>query len=326
MTNTQLTTESTTTEPVDFGATDRGERSDEMTAQIESWVADLAEGIGEARADARFQEYLETMARFHNYSRRNQLLIQMQHPGATKVAGYRQWQDKFNRHVKEGESAIYILRPRTITAKKCPYCDNAPNYHTDNETLECPIAPADPAEDPDVNVDEWDRGEILIGFAPASVFDVSQTEGEPLPERPGEVAGVPDGLREAVIAAGEARDVDVAVVPASEWVRPEDGYMRPGTPPQVRVKEDDSRAAATLVHELAHAELHTGQTDLDREGREVEAEAVAYVVGRHFGLEMSDSEFYLAAWTDDETDLLADRFEWISNTAQALIETIEEHR
>ena len=116
---------------VSFEQTDT--RSDEMNSTIEQWIDDLVAGVDDAQASAEFQEWLDVQSRFHDYSYRNTLLIKRQYPEATRVAGYRTWQEEFDRHVKEGESAIWIWAP--IITKQCPECENSPSYHEDSD---CP--------------------------------------------------------------------------------------------------------------------------------------------------------------------------------------------
>jgi hypothetical protein len=98
-----------------------------MNSTIEQWIDDLVAGVDDAQVSAEFQEWLDVQSRFHDYSYRNTLLIKRQCPEATRVAGYRTWQEEFDRHVKEGESAIWIWAP--IITNQCPECENSPSYH-----------------------------------------------------------------------------------------------------------------------------------------------------------------------------------------------------
>ena len=123
-------------------------RHDEMHSTIDEWLDDLATITDEAQASQQLQAWLDVQSRFHDYSRRSTLLIRLQRPEATRVAGYDAWQSEFDRHVQEGEQAIWIRAP--IITTRCP---------------------------------EW------VGFKPTAVFDVSQTEGEPLPESETEATG-----------------------------------------------------------------------------------------------------------------------------------------
>jgi len=147
-----------------------------MHSTIENWIDDLVADVDEAKASEEFQEWLDIQSQFHDYSHRNTLLITLQCPQATKIAGYNTWRNEFDRHVQEGEDAIWIWAP--IITKQCPECENSQSYH---EQSDCEYDETPP--------DEWSNG--LVGFKPTSVFDVSQTEGEPLPELETEATGMP---------------------------------------------------------------------------------------------------------------------------------------
>jgi len=263
-------------------------RDAEMHSAIDEWVDDLIGAVDEARASEQFQAWLDVQQRFHDYSYRNTLLIKRQCPEATKVAGYRTWQEEFDRHVTEGESAIWIWAP--IITTRCPDCENAPSYH---EQIGCEYDETSP--------EEWSEG--LVGFKPAPVFDVSQTEGEPLPELETEATGDAGELVPRLTDLANEVGVTVRIVSAAEWSHGEaDGVCQwpdgRHEKPVVSILDRQQRAAVagTLIHEYAHALLHTGEVDgPERAKREIEAEAVAYIVGRQCGLDMSGSAFYLAA-------------------------------
>ncbi|WP_282352277.1 ArdC-like ssDNA-binding domain-containing protein [Haloferax volcanii] len=293
---------------------DSDTRRDEMHSTIEQWIDDLVESVDDAQASAEFQAWLDVQRQFHDYSYRNTLLIKQQCPEASRVAGYRTWQNEFDRHVKGGESAIWIWAP--IIARQCPECENSPSYH---ENTDCDYDETPP--------EEWSRG--LVGFRPAPVFDISQTEGEDLPSLDTSAEGDADTLLPAVLDAAEDVGVEVELVSTGEWgygdakgvcrESPDCGF------PIVEVlrRDSDAAMASTVVHEYAHALLHVGvDDDTERSKREVEAEAVAYVVGRQFGLDMGGSAFYLATWERDEADVIRERLKRISRTSQTLIEHI----
>ncbi|MWV40142.1 ArdC-like ssDNA-binding domain-containing protein [Natrialba sp. INN-245] len=306
-----MATSSSTRETFD----DSDTRHDEMHSTIEAWLGDLVEEVDDAVSSEQFKEWLDVQSRFHDYSHRNTLLIKLQCPHATTVAGYRTWQNEFDRHVREGEKAIWIWAP--IIAKQCPECGNSPSYH---ERSDC--------EYDDTEPDEWDKG--LVGFRPASVFDVSQTEGEPLPELETEALGNANELVPVLLEAASVLEVGVEIVPSRGWSHGSAKGVcqyRLGTQPlvEVRDRENEADLAVTLVHEYAHALLHGGiDTEDERSKRELEAEAVGYIVGRYFGLDTSGSAFYLAAWEGDEPETLLDRLERISSTSQEIIDAVEE--
>jgi len=289
-------------------------RREEMHSTIDAWLEELQNLVDEAAASQEFQEWLDVQSRFHDYSHRNTLLIKRQCPEATRVAGYRTWQTKFDRHVREGEQALWIWAP--IIAKQCPECGNKPSYH---EESDCEYDETPPAE--------WSKG--LVGFRPAPVFDVSQTEGEELPELDTAAEGDATALFPALREAASEFDVSVNVVDPTEWSYGEAKGIcrqRPGDDrPTIDLLDQDSPAAlaGVLIHEYAHALLHVGVDDqTERTKREVEAEAVAYLVGRQFGLDTSGSAFYLAAWQDDETDVLLERLGRISRTATEIVNAV----
>ncbi|MWV38864.1 ArdC-like ssDNA-binding domain-containing protein [Natrialba sp. INN-245] len=294
---------------------DSDTRNDEMHSTINTWIEDLVDAVDNATSSEQFREWLDVQSRFHDYSHRNTLLIHLQCPHATHVAGYRTWQNEFDRHVKEGETAIWIWAP--IIAKQCPKCGNSPSYH---EQSDCEYDETQP--------DEWSKG--LVGFRPAPVFDVSQTEGESLPTLETEATGEADELVPALLEAASSIEVTVEIISSTEWSHGSAKGVcqyRLGTQPLVEVRDRENGAdlAVTLVHEYAHALLHGGGKDeIERSKRELEAEAVGYIVGRYFGLDTSGSAFYLAAWEGDEPETILDRLERIGSTAQEIIDVIEE--
>jgi hypothetical protein len=300
---------------VSFEETDT--RHDEMHSTIEDWIDELIADVDEAKASQQFQEWLDVQSRFHDYSHRNTLLIKLQCSEATRVAGYNTWRSEFDRHVQEGEQAIWIWAP--IIAKQCPECENSPSYH---EQSDC-----DYDETPS---EEWSKG--LVGFKPTAVFDVSQTKGEPLPKLETEATGDGEGLVPALTAAADDLGVTVQIVDAAEWEHGDAKGIckhrsRDNDRPVVEAKARENQAdlAVTLVHEYAHALLHDDVDDAtERAKREVEAEAVGYIVGRYFGLDTSGSAFYLAAWQDDDPAVLQERLGRISSSAQEIIGLVAE--
>ncbi|UHQ98372.1 DUF955 domain-containing protein (plasmid) [Natrinema zhouii] len=295
---------------------DSDTRRDEMHSTMEAWVDDLVDEVDDAVSSEQFQEWLDVQSHFHDYSYRNTLLITRQRPHATHVAGYRTWQNEFDRYVEEGESAIWIWAP--IIAKQCPECENSPSYH---ERSDCEYDETSP--------EEWSKG--LVGFRPAPVFDISQTEGEPLPELETEATGEADELVPALLEGASMLEVEVEVVSPAEWpygdARGVCQYRSPAERPliEVRDRENSADLAVTTVHEYAHARLHGDVDDeTERSKRELEAEAVGYIVGRYFGLNTSGSAFYLAAWEGEESEAILDRLERISSTAAEIIDVVDE--
>ncbi|MFP9061993.1 ArdC-like ssDNA-binding domain-containing protein [Natrialbaceae archaeon A-chndr2] len=293
---------------------DSDTRHDEMHSTIETWLEDLVCEVDDAASSKQFREWLDVQSEFHDYSPRNTLLIKLQCPHATRVAGYRTWQNEFDRHVAEGEKAIWIWAP--IIARKCPECGNSSSYH---DRSDCEYDETLP--------EEWSKG--LVGFRPAPVFDVSQTEGEPLPELETEATGDADELIPALLDAVSPLEIEVKVISVREWTHGGAKGVcqyRPDAYPLVEVRDRENQAdlAVTLIHEYAHAMLHGGVDDeTERSKRELEAEAIGYIVGRYFELDTTGSAFYVAAWEGDDPEAVLKRFERISSTAQEIIDVIE---
>lgn len=291
-------------------------RADAMRATVESWLDELAGLVDEARATDAFREWLDVQGRFHDYSARNALLIAQQRPDATRVAGYRTWQEAFDRQVREGESAIWIWAP--VIARKCPECDHSRRYH---ESSGCEYA--------ETPTEEWAKG--VVAFKPVPVFDITQTEGETLPELTTGASGDGREALDRLLEAATSMGVAVRVVSEDNWSHgaaegvcqwPNGSDESPTV--EVRNWDDPATVAGTLAHELAHARLHDGvEASMERSKREVEAEAVAYLVGRYVGLDMSNSAFYLAAWQDEDREGLQARLDRISRTASRIIEVLD---
>ncbi|REA06447.1 DUF955 domain-containing protein [Haloferax sp. Atlit-6N] len=304
-----------TTEPThrDASFTDRTTRADEMHSAIDDWIADLLDETTTARTSEAFQRWLDVQSRFHDYSARNVLLISLQCPDAMHVAGYRTWQTEFDRQVSEGESAIWIWAP--IMAKVCPACGDPKSSHDDD----C---------DDGVPSTEWPTQ--LRSFKPVPVFDVSQTTGEPLPSLPTETYGDASDFVSVLCAAADSLGVDVSLVSPSEWshggARGVCTFTR-GQRPNIEVRQRPNEAdmATTLVHEFAHGQLHADRTSLpERSLREVEAEAVAYLVGRQFGLDVGNSAFYLAAWAGEEVESVLERLNRIRSVTASILGAVDD--
>jgi hypothetical protein len=163
------------------------------------------------------------------------------------------------------------------------------------------------------------------------VFDISQTEGEPLPELETEATGKAGDLVGQVVDIADEVGVSVHVVPDEVWGHGNaDGICewpdgRDGQPVvEVRDRPERAAIAGALIHEYAHALLHSGELDVSKRAkREIEAEAVAYIIGQHCGLDMSGSALYLTAWESDSADAIRDRLDRISRTAAELIEWLD---
>lgn len=247
----------------------------------------LTRAVGELVSGEDWAAMLDMAGRFHRYSANNALLINLQCPGATRVAGYKAWQ-ALGRQVRKGEKGIAILAP--VVYRRRPIDDS----------------------DPDALVG------VLAGFRVAFVFDISQTEGDPLPEIP--------VMPLAGDAPGSLWDLLAAQVGAAgfELVRgecaPANGVTDFGAR-RVTVAADltPAMAAKTLAHELAHATMHDRVTTC-RGVAEVEAESVAYLVTNALGLDSGSYSFgYVASWARGEVQVVLDAAERSIRTARAIL-------
>lgn len=243
--------------------------------QLKEITERLEQGVQELFTSEHYTEYLKTMAKFHNYSFNNTLLIALQKPDATLVAGYQAWQKKFNRHVLRGEKGIQIISPAPIKEKE-------EVERIDPETNE-PILKEN--GQPETEIIEH----IIPRFKVATVFDVSQTDGEPLPDLGGEdlTGDVPDFdiFMEAIW------NVSPVPIRFAEIEGESHGYYH-NVDKEIVIKDgmSESQTMKTAIHEVTHAMLHDREMlqeqgiEKDRLTKEVEAESVAYTVCQHFGL------------------------------------------
>lgn len=287
------------------------ERMKEITDKLEQGIQDLFESD-------RYKEYLSTMSKFYNYSFNNTVLIAMQKPDATLVAGYTSWKKNFDRHVKEHEKSIKIIAP-------APYKDKVQQQRLDPDTQE-PVLDAD--GNPVKDTVEIQR----TAFKVVSVFDVSQTEGRELPDiMVDELTGDIEQYETFWRALKEVSPVPVEL---EKIDGPAHGYYHLQ---DRRIAVDDGmseiQTIKTAIHEIAHAKLHAlnpdGKEDpekrKDQRTREVEAESVAYTVCQHYGIETSDYSFgYIAGWSSGkETQELKGSLQTIRDTAKEMIEGID---
>lgn len=288
-----------------------------VESKLDTIMKSLEEGVEKVFTSEQYQMYLQTMAKFHNYSFNNTLLIAMQRPDATLLAGYQTWQKKFHRHVKRGEKGIKIIAPVPVKEKRQV-------EKIDEETQEIVIGIDGQPETETVE-------RILPRFRVTTVFDVSQTEGEPLPtlevnELVGDVFIYEDfmkGLEEISPVPFQFQEIDSGA---------KGYYSNAEKLVAIQTGMSQAQTMKTAVHETAHAILHdrdvmeeNGITK-DRMTKEVESESVAYVVCNHFGLDTSDYSFnYVAGWSSDkEMPELRSSMDTIRLTSSQLIADITE--
>ena len=305
------TQQSSVAESTSYG----GQNSDVTELKMDTIMNSLEKGVHEIFTSEKYHIYLNTMSKFHNYSFNNTLLIAMQRPDATLVAGYQTWKKKFNRQVQRGEKGIKIIAPAPIKEKRRV-------EKVDEETQEIVIG-----DDGQPETEIVER--MTPRFRVTTVFDVSQTEGEPLPtlgttELEGNVVIYEDfmkGLEELSPVPFRFEDIGNGAK----------GYY---SEKYIAIQRDMSNAQTmkTAVHETAHTILHDRDimqengVSKDRTTKEVEAESVAYVVCSHFGLDTSEYSFsYIAGWSSNkEMSELRNSMDTIRVTSSKLIEDITE--
>jgi len=268
--------------------TERKSKSQELCEQA---IILLAEALEAGQSDA-LKQYLRVMSRFHHYSFSNQLLILMQQPEATQVAGYQRWK-ALGRQVRLGEKAIHILAPIVRRPKPEEVSEDAPEARQ------------------------------TFGFRLAYVFDIAQTMGKPLPKPP-QAEGDPGANLDAIKALYAQKGI------ALEYKDSLDGAEGLSTKGKVHILSglEPAREFSVLVHELAHELLHGGERrkELSRKVKETEAEAVAYAVGLHVGLDMNSASADYISLYDGDRATLRESLESITRIAGQIIAALGEGR
>lgn len=242
----------------------------EQAKQVASKAIEELSQALERGHSGKLKEYLAAMARFHRYSLYNVMLIASQRPDATRVAGYHKWRE-FGRFVKKGAKGIFILAP--ILAKKT----------ADQDSL------------------EEETARVAVGFRAVYVFDLSDTEGEPLPElanTQGDPAGYTERLKSFVLQHSIQLEYSDAIYPAQGQCSPGKITLLPGQAP--------AEEFATLAHEVAHSLLHQQErrAETTKCVRETEAEAVALVVCEAIGLKADNAADYIQLYSGDKETLM----------------------
>ena len=280
--------------------------AEQNKARLKEITDSIETGIRELFQSDKYKQYLSTMSRFHRYSVNNVMLIHMQKPDATRVAGFNKWRDNFGRNVMKGEKGIKIIAPTPYKKKieeakldpdtKLPMLDADGNAIMEEKTIQIPM------------------------YKVVSVFDVSQTEGKPLPE----LAETP---------------VPIRIEPMTEDM---DGYFS-ANEQRIAIRDGMSQVqtVSAVIHEIAHAKLHNYQKAQEqaaieneatppvvrksRETEEIEAESISYAVCAYYGIETSANSFgYLASWSKDkELSALRESLETINKTSSGLISDID---
>ena len=294
--------------PIILNGKDSAERMKEITDRLET-------GIQELFDSDRYKAYLTTMAKFHNYSFNNTLLIAMQ--GGQLVAGFNKWKDTFHRTVKKGEKGIKILAPAPYKVK---------------QKMEKLDEQGKPILDKDGKPLTEEKTVRIPAFKVVSVFDVSQTEGEPLPSiAVDELSGSVQDYQDFFKALEQASPVPIGFEDIEGGAH---GYFHL-LDKRIAIQEGMSQLQTikTAIHEIAHAKLHAIDPDdpeqtnrPDSRTREVQAESVAYAVCQHYGLDTSEYSFgYVAGWSSGrELAELKASLEIIRNAAHELISALDD--
>ncbi len=288
--------------------------------KVQEITEKLEQGIKELFESEKYKNYLNTMSKFHNYSFNNTILIAMQKPDATLVAGFQAWKKNFERHVKKGEKGIRILAP-------APYKVKEEQEKLDPETKEIML-------DKD-GKPVMEEVEITIpAFRAVSVFDVSQTDGRELPELAvSELSADVEDYQDFMKALEMVSPVPIGYEDISGEAK---GYYHTeGQRVAIQLGMGESQTVKTAIHEVAHAKLHSRELNRDaelseqkdRNTKEVEAESVAYTVCQHFGIDTSEYSFgYIAGWSSGkEMTELKSSLDTIRRTASEMISGIEAH-
>ncbi len=296
------------------------ERLREITAGIEDGIKELFES-------EKYMQYLRTMSRFHRYSVNNQMLINMQRPDATAVAGFNKWRDQFGRSVKKGEKGIKIIAPT-------PFKKKIEEMKLDPDTKA-------PVLDKDGNAVMEEKEIQIPMFKVVTVFDVSQTVGKPLPQLASDLAGNVQQYEVFMEALRRSSPVPMETRPILEDM---DGFFSPDEQSiTIRAGMSEVQTVSAAVHEIAHAKLHNYEKERaaaaagdenaqpvkkkDRRTEEVEAESISYAVCQYYGIQTGENSFgYIASWSKGkELPELRSSLEVINKTASGLISDIDRH-
>ena len=306
--------------------TDNLSKKDELSQKIDGYINDLTTAVDDAAASAAIKNFLAFNAKFHGYSFSNTMLIYLQNKNATKVAGFKQWQDKFHRRVKKGAKGISILAPISRKEK-----DDKSDTGADNSVQQTPTpVPTDKSD-----LQDKDKKKSFMHFMAVTVFDIADTE--PIDER-GEIPDVKwhsndepnakaDELYECVADLADSMGIKLTQNNASHG---EMGYSAGG---HINITSNINgvNKASTLVHEIAHELLHHKQSsmfyvgddvNLSKEMKELQAESVSYIVIKHYDLPVEHHSTYLALWKANK-DAIKNNLTIIKKTSDFIIKEID---
>ena len=276
---------------------------EEVIDKVKELTTKLDTGVKEVLTSERFVEYLKQMSKFHDYSFGNTILIMLQKPDATLVAGFKTWQNKFNRNVNKGEKGIKIIAPCPVKINKLK---DVVNEKGEKEKKEIEIT--------------------IPKFKAVTVFDVSQTSGEPLKEIAKELKGEYKNYNILFESIKKCSNFEINF----ESNIKANGFCKPNES-KIVIKEELSEIhkIKTLIHEIAHEKLHSKKENKTekkptRNQQEVEAESVAYVVSNYFGIDTSTYSFdYISSWQKKDIAEVKSSLQIIQETSNSLIEQIK---
>lgn len=286
--------------------------------RLKDITASIEDGIKELFQSESYAQYLQTMSRFHHYSVNNQVLIHMQKPDATLVAGFNKWKNQFGRNVIKGEHGIKIIAPTPFKKKieqekldpdtQLPMLDADGKIITEEKTIQIPM------------------------YKPVTVFDVSQTEGKPLPQLAHDLSGNVANYDVFMEALRLSSPVPISIEVMGGGM---DGYFDlEHQDIAIRKGMSEVQTVSAVIHEMAHALLHNRTKDteektpeLSRSTEEVQAESISYAVCAYYGIATGENSFgYIVSWSKDKTlPELRESLEVISKTADGLISDIDRH-
>jgi len=286
-------------------------RTKELTDRLEA-------GMKELYSSDKYKDYLKSMSNFYQYSSRNIMLIHQQMPNATRIASYRLWGEKFNRHVKKNETGLYIYAPMaakehgTKTTEKLDPETGAPLLDENGRAI----------------MEEMTALPNAPRFKLVPVFDVSQTYGDPLPELVENISGDVAQYAAFVDALKAVSPLPIEFEPLPEN---KDGYCEYGVKIGIRENMGETQTVCAVIHEMAHDRLHdknklSENTEPKKQrAKEIEAESIAYVVCQHYGIETSPNSFgYLAEYGSRDMSELKASLDTVRKEANGLITAIDE--
>ena len=290
--------------------------ADKRADQLKEITERLEQGVKDIFTSEMYTKYLLTMSKFHNYSFNNTLLIAMQRPDATLVAGYNTWKNKFNRYVKKGEKGIQIIAP-------APVKEREEREKIDKDTG---LTVLNESGEPEIEVVE----RVIPRFRVTTVFDYAQTDGEPLPTL--EVNELTARVKDYTLLKEAIEQVSPVPIRFGEIEGNAKGYYS-HVDKEICVRADmgESQTIKTMIHEVAHAMLHDSDQmkqrgeEKDQLTKETEAESIAFTVCSALGIDTSDYSFpYVASWASGkELKELKDSMDTIRLTAADFLEKLE---